>query len=79
MPAARMTAEPEQWIACKDELPPIGEVVITKIDDEKGVRNIEALRRTGRLWFMHDGSMYVYYTPTHWKPLPRKDSPCPPA
>jgi hypothetical protein len=21
------------------------------------------------MWWFPDGSMYVYYTPTHWKPL----------
>ena len=24
----------------------------------------------GNLWFFVDGSMYVYYRPTHWQPLP---------
>lgn len=23
--------------------------------------------RSGNLWFVPDGSMYVYYRPTHWK------------
>lgn len=39
----------------------------TKIDDEKGERNIALLSRTGGLWFVPDGSMYVYYTPTHYR------------
>ena len=42
-------------------------VVMTKIDDEKGVRNEQTLKLIGRLWFYPDGSMYVYYTPTHWR------------
>jgi hypothetical protein len=25
------------------------------------------LQRIGNLWFLADGSMYVYYTPTHWR------------
>lgn len=42
-------------------------VVETKIDDEKGVRNEQTLKRIGNLWFYPDGSMYVYYMPTHWR------------
>ena len=42
--------------------------VWTKIDDDRGERNVQKLTRKGRLWFTDpvDG-MYVYYTPTHWK------------
>lgn len=47
---------------------PIGVVVMTKIDDEKGVRNEQALIRIGGLWQFPDGSMHVYYIPTHWRP-----------
>lgn len=47
---------------------PENEVVDTKIHDESGERNITKLKRQGRLWWLRDGSMYVYYTPTHWKP-----------
>ena len=44
--------------------------VLTKIRDARGLeRNEQSLKRRGRLWFVPDGSMYVYYTPTHWKPL----------
>ena len=50
------------------ETAPEHETVMTKIDDEKGCRNEQTLRRQGRLWFYPDMSMYVYYTPTHWKP-----------
>lgn len=57
----------EQWIPVKDQLPPENQVVDTKIEDEKGVINVQALIRQGRLWFFPDGSMYAYYTPTHWK------------
>jgi hypothetical protein len=45
---------------------PEGIVVNTRIDDVDGIRNEQALKRRGRLWFFPDGSMYVYYTPTHW-------------
>lgn len=48
---------------------PQGVAVMTKIDDEKGCRNEQALVRQRNLFFFPDMSMYVYYTPTHWKPL----------
>ena len=51
------------------ETAPVGETVWTKIHDIDGERNIQRLKRyeRGRLWFFPDGSMYVYYTPTHWQ------------
>lgn len=55
---------------------PIGEVVVTKIDDEHGPRNEQPLKATQRdpscrvMWWLPDMSMYVYYTPTHWRPMP---------
>ena len=60
------------WIPCSEQLPPDGAVVNTKIDDEKGERNVQELKRQGSLWFIPDGSMYVYYTPTHWRQVDRK-------
>lgn len=56
------------------ETAPEGVVVETKIDDNKGCRNEQKLKRQGRLWFYPDGSMYVYYTPTHWMPAPPKEA-----
>ena len=50
------------------ETAPDGVVVRTKIDDKDGVRNVQPLKRRGRLWFTSDGSMYIYYAPTHWTP-----------
>lgn len=44
--------------------------VLTKIDDGRGARNEAVLKRAGRLWWFADGSMYVYYAPTHWMPVP---------
>ena len=29
--------------------------------------------RQGHLWWFEDGSMYVYYRPTHWKPVPSQE------
>lgn len=44
-------------------------MVLTKIDDEKGARNEQPLKILGRLWYVADGAMYVYYCPTHWRAL----------
>lgn len=43
--------------------------VLTRIDDERGERNVTTLVRKGRLYFFPDQAMYVYYQPTHWRPL----------
>lgn len=55
------------WISVTDRLPEEGVVVQTKIHDGKCSRNEQDLKRKGNLWFLPDGSMYVYYTPTHWR------------
>ena len=49
------------------ETAPENVVVLTKIDDDKGVRKEQELKREGRYWFSPDGSIYMYYTPTHWR------------
>lgn len=46
---------------------PAEEVVMTKIHDDDGERNVRQLKRKGRLWYFPDESMYVYYVPTHWR------------
>ena len=63
----RKLPTPEAWQPI--ETAPEHEVVFTKIDDGDGIRNEAQLRRDGRLWLFPDGSMYVYYTPTHWMSL----------
>lgn len=55
-----------EWISVRQDLPPENVVVDTKIDDERGCRNEQKLKRQGNLWWTPDGDMYVYYTPTHW-------------
>jgi hypothetical protein len=55
-----------KWISCADLLPPEGEVV--EVKNNGGAR----LRRRGNLWFLADGSMYVYYTPEYWRPIERR-------
>ena len=49
------------------ETAPAEKVVMTKTHDKDGERNVRPLKRKGRLWFVPDESMYVYYTPTHWR------------
>lgn len=56
-----------EYKKCSEQEPPQGVVLMTKIDDEKGCRNECLLKKSGNLWWFPDGSMYVYYTPTHWK------------
>jgi len=55
---------------------PEGVEVMTKIHDKDGERNVQSLVKrtripgeTNSLFWTPDGSMYVYYTPTHWRPL----------
>lgn len=55
------------WIRVEEKLPPENKIVETHIDDGKFIRNEQQLMRRGNLWFLPDGSMYVYYTPTHWR------------
>lgn len=54
---------------------PEGVEVMTKIDDAVGERCVQTLvkrtREPGKtrpMFWIPDGSMYVYYTPTHWCP-----------
>lgn len=48
---------------------PDGETLMTRINDAAGMRNEQPLVRRGQLWWTVDGSMYVYYTPTEYRPL----------
>lgn len=62
---------PDTWIQCSVQQAPEGVAVETKIEDaDGGVRNVASLKRHGRLWWFPDDSVYVYYTPTHWRYLP---------
>ncbi len=49
---------------------PEGVEVETKIHDANGERNIQNLMLYCGLWWFPDRSMYVYYQPTDWRPLP---------
>ncbi len=53
-------------------LVPADQEVMTKIDDDHGVRNVQKLTRRGSLWWMSK-DMYVYYVPTHWRHLTKGD------
>ncbi len=57
------------WFSVNFCKPHAGKVVLTKVVDEYGTRNVQELFLRGSLWFIPDGSMYVYYTPTHWRYL----------
>lgn len=60
----------DKWIRTCDDLPKTGEVVETKVDDADGGHNLQNLKiggMHGNIWFFPDGSMYVYYNPTHWR------------
>lgn len=59
-----------KWISVRDNPPADGVVVLTAIIDERGERNTQELKKSDSLWFFPDDSMYVYYTPTHWKEQP---------
>ena len=55
------------WTSIENLLPPEEMVVETKISDEKGDRNFSDLVLYMGRFFFPDMSMYVYYTPTHWR------------
>lgn len=55
------------WYRTSNVLPEDGEIVDTKIDAGRGCRNEQRLKHSHNLWWIPDGSMYVYYNPTHWK------------
>jgi len=58
------------WIRCADRLPERGVVVDTATGFAfPDTRSVQPLKRgAGNLWFTPDGTMYVYYEPTHWRP-----------
>lgn len=55
------------WVDVRVRLPPEKQMVMTKISDRDGDRNEQPLQRVRQLWHLADMSMYVYYTPTHWR------------
>lgn len=64
-----MTTDTERpWTSCATRLPAECLIVETKVDDDDGLRNEQRLKLVRGLWYFPDGSMYVYYKPTHWRP-----------
>ncbi len=61
-----MSTVTNHWTPCDRELPPEGAVVETIT--ASGMQS--DLKRSGRLWFLPDGSMYVYYQPAMWRAKP---------
>lgn len=57
------------WVLCSVNPPPKGVEIMTKIKDEHGERMEQSLVFEENLWWYPDRSMYIYYAPTHWKPL----------
>lgn len=57
------------WISIDKGLPENGRIVLTRIGEGDDERNVQTLKREGHLWWAPDGSMYVYYRPTHWREL----------
>lgn len=53
----------QNWISTKKSLPRDGDIV--QAMDSSG--NVQLLYKKGNLWWLADGSMYVYYVPTFWK------------
>lgn len=51
------------WRSAADDPPPEG--VVVQVQNNDGA----LLKRSGRLWFLPDGSMYVYYSPEFWRPI----------
>ena len=62
------------WIRTDQELPPKNVEVETMIADRKGKRNQTTLIHYEGLWFFPDMSIYVYYTPTHWRYTKKEQS-----
>lgn len=57
------------WTRCEHILPPNGVVVQTKLDEDDGVYIERLAKRHETFWFMTSGAVYMFYTPTHWRPL----------
>lgn len=57
------------WTHVEKAIPTQGRIVMTKLDDTQGCRNEQPLKLIGRLWYVPNEAIYVYYAPTHWRPL----------
>lgn len=57
------------WFRTAFVVPEEGEVVEAK--DSGG--HVHKLQRLKNLWFIPDGSMYVYFTPAEWRYIPKAE------
>lgn len=55
------------WNRTNEVNPPENTLLLTKVDHQNCSKNEQRLIKKGNLWWLEDMSMYVYYTPTHWK------------
>lgn len=56
------------WIKFKDQKPPKGVIVETKVVGTDGKdHNVQRMIYDRNLWWHEDKSTYVYYVPSHWK------------
>ena len=53
------------WTPVADALPPSGQVVQVRTPGG----DVRSLIFEVTLWWLPDRSMYVYFTPTHWRPI----------
>lgn len=58
-----MTPHTFPYMPVTEEFPPRN--VLVQVPNNEGARLI----RRGNLWYVPDGSMYVYYVPTEWRPI----------
>lgn len=64
-----MTSAESDWRQVAAHDPPEDVLLETRIADDHGVRNVQPLIRRGSLWWLPKGDLYVYYTPTDWRPI----------
>lgn len=55
------------WISVNDSLPPQKTVVKTIIFQKEKGRMEQNLMLIGRKWFLPGSTVYINYSPTHWK------------
>jgi hypothetical protein len=52
-----------------DQLTPQEQILETCIIEDGKIRMEQCLIKKGNLWWFTDMSMYVYYTPTHYRTI----------
>jgi hypothetical protein len=63
--AIAAAASVRPWTRAEDRLPPDG--VLVETISEGGMPS--TLKRSGNLWFVPDGEMYVYYGVRYWREI----------